>query len=69
LQREVFSPRILSLLMRFEGTMVLNAELYINEQHSHTGVPFVQVGKGSAEGKRDGIICGSVGAVCELEWV
>jgi hypothetical protein len=27
LQREVFSPRVLSLVMRFEGTMVLNAEL------------------------------------------
>ena len=26
LQREVFSPRILSLVMSFEGTMVLNAE-------------------------------------------
>ena len=28
LQREVFSPRILSLVMSFEGTMVLNAELW-----------------------------------------
>ena len=27
LQREVFSPRVLSLVMSFEGTMVLNAEL------------------------------------------
>ena len=27
LQREVFSPRILSLVMSFEGTMVLKAEL------------------------------------------
>jgi hypothetical protein len=27
LQREVFSARVLSLLMSFEGTMVLNAEL------------------------------------------
>ena len=27
LQREVLSPRVLSLLMSFEGTMVLNAEL------------------------------------------
>ena len=27
LQREVFSPRVPSLLMSFEGTMVLNAEL------------------------------------------
>ena len=27
LQREVYSPRVLSLLMSFEGTMVLNAEL------------------------------------------
>ena len=27
MQREVFSPRILTLLMRFEGAMVLNAEL------------------------------------------
>ena len=25
LQREVFSPKVLSLLMSFEGTMVLNA--------------------------------------------
>ena len=42
LQREVFSPRDLSLVMSFVGTMV-------NEQHSHIGVPFVQVGKGSVE--------------------
>ena len=27
LQREVVSPRVLSLVMSFEGTMVLNAEL------------------------------------------
>ena len=27
LQREVFSPRILNLVMSFERTMVLNAEL------------------------------------------
>jgi len=27
LQRELFSLRVLSLLMSFEGTMVLNAEL------------------------------------------
>ena len=27
LQKEVFSPRVLSLVMSFEGTMVLNAEL------------------------------------------
>ena len=27
LQREVFSPRVLSLVMSFLGTMVLNAEL------------------------------------------
>ena len=27
LQREVFSPRVLSLVLSFEGTMVLNAEL------------------------------------------
>ena len=30
LQREVFSLRVLSLVMSFEGTMVLNAELYMN---------------------------------------
>ena len=28
LQREVFSPRVLSLVMSFVGTKVLNAELY-----------------------------------------
>jgi hypothetical protein len=27
LQREMFSPRVFSLVMSFEGTMVLNAEL------------------------------------------
>ena len=27
LQREVFSPRVLSLVMSFEGTILLNAEL------------------------------------------
>ena len=41
----------------------------VNEQHSHIGVPFVQVGKGSVECNRDCVICGSVEAVCELEWV
>ena len=41
----------------------------VNEQHSHIGVPFVQVGEGSVECNRDCIICGSVGVVCELEWV
>ena len=30
LQREVFSPRFLSLVVSFEGTMVLNAEV-VNE--------------------------------------
>ena len=44
LQREVFSPWVLSLVMNFGGTMLLNAEL-----HSHISVPFVQVGKGSVE--------------------
>jgi hypothetical protein len=47
-QREVFSPRVLSLVMSLEGTMVLNSTI-VNEQHSHVGVPFVQVGKGSVE--------------------
>ena len=27
LQREMFSPRVLSLVMSFEGTMLLNTEL------------------------------------------
>ena len=49
LQREVFSPRVLSLVMSFVGTMVLNAELQSMEQHSHIVVLFVQVGKGSVE--------------------
>ena len=31
LQRELFSSRVLSLLMSFEGTMVLNAELSSNQ--------------------------------------
>ena len=35
----------------------------------HIGVPFVQVGKDSVECNRDRIICGSVRAVCILEWV
>ena len=35
----------------------------------YIGVPFVQVGKGSVDCNRDCIICGSVGAVCKLEWV
>jgi hypothetical protein len=26
-EREIFSPRVLSIVMSFEGTMVLNAEL------------------------------------------
>ena len=30
LQREVFSPRVLSLVMSSEGTMVLNDELSMN---------------------------------------
>ena len=40
------------------------------EQHSHIVVsPFVQVGEGSVKCSTDCDICGSVGAVCELEWV
>ena len=50
--------------MSLEATMLLN-----NEQHSHIGVPLVQVGEGSVECNRDCFICGSVGAVCELEWL
>ena len=47
---EVLSPRVLSLVISFVGTMALNAELYVvNEQHSHIGVPFVQVRKVSVE--------------------
>jgi hypothetical protein len=41
----------------------------VNELHSHVGVPFVQVGKGSVECNRDCDICGTVGVECELEWV
>ena len=33
LKREVFSPRVLSLVMSLEGTMVLNADTVI---HTHT---------------------------------
>ena len=51
LQREVFSPRVMSLVMSLEGTMVLKAE-----QHSHICVPFIQVGKGSVECNRDCIM-------------
>ena len=48
--------------------MLLNAAV-VNEQHFHVGVPFVQVRKGSVECNIDCVICGSVGVVCELEWV
>ena len=41
----------------------------INEQHSYICIHFVQVGEGSVECNRDCVICGSVGAVCVLEWV
>ena len=37
LQRGVFSPKVLSLVMSFVGTMVLNAEQL--EQLYHKGVP------------------------------
>ena len=47
LQREMFNPRLLSLVMSFVGTVVLN--VVVNEQHSHVDVPFVQVGKDSVE--------------------
>ena len=48
LQRDMFSPRVLSLAMSSMGIMVLNTAV-INEQHSRVGFPFVQVGKGSVE--------------------
>jgi hypothetical protein len=48
LQREVFSPRFLSLVMSFVATMVLNAEL-LSMNSTHIGVPFGQVGKGNGE--------------------
>jgi hypothetical protein len=34
-----------------------------------TGITLVRVGGTSVECNTDGIICESVGAVCELEWV
>ena len=42
----MFSPGVLSLVMSFVGTRVLNSKLVVNEQHSHISVPFVQVVKG-----------------------
>ena len=64
LQREVLSPRVLSLLISFEGTMVLKS---MNSILTYVGVPFVQVGKVSVECNRECIIGGSVRAVCKLE--
>jgi hypothetical protein len=56
--------------MSFEGTTVLNAELEsMNSIHTYVGVPFVQWGKDSVECNRDCIICGTVEAECELDWV
>jgi hypothetical protein len=58
LQAEVFSPRILSLVMSLEGTMVLNSEqlsyVYWWERAVWSAIEIC-------------IIWGSVGAVCELE--
>ena len=44
-----------------------NMAIPLDEQCSHIGVLFVQVGKDSVECNRDCVICGSVGAVCELD--
>ena len=67
MQREVCSPRVLS--DELGGHYVVECLAVLNEQHSHVGVPFVQVGKGSVECNRDYVIFGSLGVVCELEWV
>ena len=39
LQREVFSPRVLSLVMSLKGTMVLNAELSMRDHSFHLDSP------------------------------
>ena len=36
LQREVFTPRVLSLVMSFEGAMVLNTELFLLSRWERT---------------------------------
>jgi hypothetical protein len=41
----------------------------VNENNSHIGINFVQVGEGSVECNRDFIISESVGTVYKLEWV
>ncbi|XP_064848058.1 proteasome subunit beta type-5-like [Oncorhynchus masou masou] len=46
LQREVFSHRVLSLVMSFKSTTVFHT---VNKQHYHIGVPLVQVGDDSVE--------------------
>lgn len=39
---ELERPRWNGLLMRMSGMMVLNAELYIHEEHPHVGVTVFQ---------------------------
>jgi hypothetical protein len=48
---------------------VLSPTLTTWGQHSHIGVPSVQMRKVSVECDCDCIIWGSIGAVCDLEWI
>ena len=69
LQREVFSPRVLSLMMSVVGIMVLNAELSSMNSNPHIGVSFDRWERAVWSAIEIASSGGSVGMLCELEWV
>lgn len=54
----------MSLGTSLEGTMVLSAE-----RHSQVYVSPIHVGEGHVHCQGDGVVCGSIGAVCKLKGV
>jgi hypothetical protein len=54
----VFGPRVLSIVMTLNGHYGVERGAVVNEQYSHIGVPFVQMGKSSVECTDDSLQCG-----------
>jgi len=69
LQREVSSPRILSLGTSLAGHNSVECRAVIYKQHSHVCISLTQVGEGGVYCQGDGVVCRSVGMVCKLKGV
>ena len=68
LQREVFSPRVFSLVMSLEGTMVLNAELW-SMNNILTSMLVLSKWERAVWIAIEIVSSVDLLAVCELEWV